>query len=274
MRSITSVTIAMFLMIGVVGFAEAQEKSNIDPYREFVQANKLASAGALTRSIPHYENVLRVAGDRYPLAHFNLAEVLRHKKECAQATVLYRAYLAQGKEEDVLKEADSAIRDCKGGAKWSKLTVRTTPEEATIRMNGYVIGRGKALDNVVFAPGEYVIEVEMEDHHSRSEKITLVEDEAFAVDIALKAQTFHGSVQLKVEQSDVTIRLHPREQESTEVIEIQGGMTGPLRLVSGKYFVEVIKPDHHRWIRNIEVGRDVNTEISVNLKRELPSEIR
>lgn len=274
MRSIVSGVAVILMVLMVGGSVQAQSSGDVDPYREFVQANRLASAGAITRSIPHYENVIRLAGDRYPLAHFNLAEVLRQKKECAKATVLYRAYIAQGKEEDVLKDADVGIRECKGAMAWPTLSVRTKPADATIRMNGYVVARGGKFEEVAFAPGEYVIDVEMVDHQSRRETITLVEGEPLVLDVALKAQIFHGTVQFKVEQSDVTIRLHPRDQESTEVIEIREEMTEPLRVVSGKYFVEVIKPDYHRWIRNIEVGRDVNTELSVNLRRELPAEIR
>ncbi len=274
MRSVVSGAAVLLLVLMVGGSAQAQSGGNLDPYREFVQANRLASAGALTRSIPHYENVIRLAGDRYPLAHFNLAEVLRQKKECARATVLYRAYIAQGKEEDVLKEAEVGIRECKGATPWPKLTVQTKPADATIRIDGYVVARGANLENVAFAPGEYVIEIERTDHLPRKETITLTEAEPLVLDIALTAQTFYGTVQFKVEQSDVTIRLHPREQESTEVIEIREEMTSPLRVVSGKYFVEIIKPDHQRWIRNVDVGRDANTEISVNLRRELPAEIR
>lgn len=274
MRSIMSGVAVILVVLMTMSLAQAQSSGDVDPYREFVQANKLASAGALTRSIPHYENVIRLAGNRYPLAHFNLAEVLRQKKECAKATVLYRAYMAQGKEEDVLKDADVGIQDCKGSKAWPTLSVRTKPADATIRMNGYVVARGGKFEEVAFAPGEYMVEVEMEDHHSHREMITLVEGEPLVLDVALKAQVFHGTVQFKVEQSKVTIRLHPRDQESTEVIEIREEMTEPLRVVAGKYFVEVIKPDYHRWIRNVEIGRDTNTELSVNLRRELPAEIR
>ncbi len=274
MRSVVSIAAVILLFLVVGGSAQAQSSGEVDPYREFVQANRLASAGAITRSIPHYENVIRLAGDRYPLAHFNLAEVLRNKKECAKATILYRAYIAQGKEEDVLKEAEVGIQECKGSAAWPTLTVHTTPADATIRMNGYVVARGTKLEGMTFAPGEYVVDVEMTDHQSRRETITLVEGEPLALDVVLKAQIFHGTVQFKVEQSDVIIRLHPRDQASTEVIEIRKEMTAPLRIISGKYFVEVIKPDYHRWIRNVEIGRDVNTEFSVNLRRELPAEIR
>lgn len=260
---------------GERGFAQAQEGAEIDPYREFVQGNRLASAGALTRSIPHYENVIRVAGDRYPLAHFNLAEVLRQKKECARATVLYRAYIAQGKEEDVLKDAEAGIRECKGAAKWAPLTIRTQPAEATVRLDGVVVARGaKTLENVEFAPGEYLVEVSMVDHHPRQETITLVAGEPLELDLALRKQTFYGSVQVHVEPSGATIRLHPREQESSEVIEITEAMTEPLRLVAGKYFLEVTRPDYQRWIRNIEVSRDLNTEVSVKMTRALPPEIR
>ncbi|MBA2662833.1 MAG: PEGA domain-containing protein [Bradymonadaceae bacterium] len=262
-----------------LAWAQDQTPEALDPYREFVQGNRLASAGALTRAIPHYENVIRIAGERYPLAHFNLAEVFKQKRECARATVLYRAYIAQGNEQDVINEAHLGIRECKAQAVWPTLSVRALPADgAIIRIDGYIVSRAKDLEKVEFAPGQYLLEVSSPDYRSHSQTITLVAGEPLEIEASLSMETFYGSLQLRVEPQQATIRIVVRELDAphgpTDPISMIAPIAEPLSLVTGKYFIEITHPNHQRWIRNIQISRDSKLEISASLQRELPAEIR
>src|SRR5690554_8126667 len=78
---------------------------------EFERANRLASAGALTRSIPHYKKVLEAAPGRYIQAYFNLGEVYRLKGECREAVLLFGLCLNMETKEGNGADAEKSVGD-------------------------------------------------------------------------------------------------------------------------------------------------------------------
>ncbi|MFW5968655.1 MAG: hypothetical protein ACOCV2_14110, partial [Persicimonas sp.] len=91
---------------------DGEDEEKIDAAAEYSEANRLASAGAITRSIPHYKKVLRAAPTQYPRAYYNLAEVFRAKDECSEAVLLYRAYRTQQPEGEKAAAAKGGINRC------------------------------------------------------------------------------------------------------------------------------------------------------------------
>ncbi|MFU8802328.1 MAG: PEGA domain-containing protein [Bradymonadaceae bacterium] len=258
---------------------EQKEEPEVDVYREFVRANELAMAGALTRSIAHYQKVTTHAPERYPLAHFNLAEVQSALKNCAQATLLYSAYLALGTDEAVQGQARAGIRECHAGQKLGQLSVAVSPEDSAITyVDGYILARRASIKELALLPGTYEVRSVAPDHYPMVQTIEVKSGETTSLELGLNMQTFHGEVEIEVNKPGAKIMIHPRELDSpdgpTEVITLTSPMEEPLRLVTGKYFLEITRDDHHRWIRNIEVHRDQKTEVNVQLQRELPKEIR
>jgi hypothetical protein len=262
----------------LAGEEDQQGEEKINAAWEFARANRLASAGAVTRSIPHYEKVLMAAPEQYPQAHFNLAEVYRFKKNCRKAVLLYNAYLTFEQGEENRADAMKGISQCSAAEKTGTLSVEIEPSvDSEIRIEGYVLGKG-GVDKAVLLAGKYAIEARATDHVSKQQEVEIEEGESEEVSFSLDKKLFHGTVRVDVSQEGATIKLEPKKLDSpkakSEVITLTSPMDKPQKLATGKYFLEVTKSGYDRWIRNIYIKRDEQTGVDVNMSKALPEAIR
>ena len=251
----------------------------INASKEFARANRLASAGAITRSIPHYEKVLRAAPDKYPLAYFNLAEVYRFKEECAKSLLLYQAFMAMDRDVQNQSEAKAGIAKCTQGKKTGTLTVTASPQDIVrLQVDGYVVSRNGKLDEFELLPGDYTVRASAKEHTPKTEQVTIEEGKAAKAEFELVEKLFHGTVEVIVDQKGATIALTPKELDSPRAPDKKVTLTSPMKephkLPTGKYFLEVTKDDYNRWIRNIYVKRDEKTVVDVRMSEALPEAIR
>lgn len=281
--SIPSVLTALSIMAASLPATAAENDETdteaINAASEFAQANRLASAGAITRSIPHYEKVLAAAPDRYPQAHYNLAEVYRFKKNCRKAVLLYNAYLTFEQGEQNRADAMQAISECSKDKKIGTLTVAVAPEaHAEVRVEGYILARDGGLEEATLLAGAYSVEARAADHISRQETIEVEDGKEQKVDLELQKKLFHGTVRIEVSHEDAKIKIEPKKLDSpkakAQVITLSSPMETPQKLATGKYFLEVTKSGYDRWIRNIYVKRDQETGVVVKMNEALPEAIR
>ncbi len=256
-----------------------KETEKINASWEFARANRLASAGAITRSIPHYEKVLEAAPEKFPQAHFNLAEVYRFKEECRKAVLLYNAYLTFEQDEDNRADAKKGIEQCKAGAaKTGTLTVDVEPKsDGRVIVDGYILGHNAGFDEAELLVGEYTVEARATDHVSQTEKVEIQDGKEAKFDFELDKKLFHGTLSVDVSEKGATIKLEPKELDSPraskEAITVESPLEKPKKLATGKYFLEVTKPGYDRWIRNIYIKRDEETSVQIKLSRALPAAI-
>lgn len=256
-----------------------EDGEKINAASEFARANRLASAGAVTRSIPHYEKVLMAAPDQYPQAHYNLAEVYRFKKNCRKAVLLYNAYLTFEQGEQNRADAKKGISQCSKGEKTGTLTVAIDPDiDSEVRVEGYVLGRDGGVEKAVLLAGEYSVEARATDHISDQETVEIADGKEQKLDFDLEMKLFQGTVRVNVSEEGANIKLEPKRLDSpkasTEVITLTSPMDKPQKLATGKYFLEVTKSGYDRWIRNIDIKRDKETGVEVNMSKALPEAIR
>jgi tetratricopeptide (TPR) repeat protein len=266
------------LALAVPAIAEDDADSKINASWEFARANRLASAGAVTRSIPHYEKVLEAAPEKYPQAHFNLAEVYRFKKECRKAVLLYNAYMSFEKGEQNKSDALNGIAGCTQGEKTGTLTFSSKPEGRTkLVIDGYVFAEGN-IDKIELIVGEYAIEAQAIDHVSKTDTVAIEEGGEVQRNWELEKKLFFGSLRIGVETKGATVTIEPKDLDSPkaeeETLTITTPVDEPQELATGKYFVEVTKPGFERWIRNVHINRDEEADVRVSLTESLPEAIR
>lgn len=269
----------LILASSVAGFAGEEGDSKINPAWEFNRANRLASAGAVTRSIPHYEKVLKAAPAQYPQAHFNLAEVYRFKDNCRKAVLLYNAYMAFEKGEQNRADAKKGIAKCTAGKKTGTLSVELAEKsDSKVLVDGYILGQNGGFEEATLLPGEYAVQARAKDHLPTTEKVAVAADEAAEKSFDLEKKLFYGTVKVDVSQKGATIKLEPKKLDSPkaqdEVISLTSPMEKPKKLATGKYFLEVTKDGYDRWIRNIYIKRDDQTSVQVEMSKALPAAIR
>lgn len=245
---------------------------------EFKRANRLASAGAITRSIPHYEKVIQAAPERYILAYFNLAEVYRTKSECRKAVLLYGIYL--GMETDKANRADAKKNReiCLKGKKSGELSLVVEPAGASIVIDGYRAGAGPKIEKLKLLSGDYGVESSVSEYLTQAVEIEVGEADSIKREITLEKKLFFGMLKIEVNKPGATVKIEPKKLDSkkasAQVHTQSAPLKKPLKLATGKYFIEVTLEDHRRWIRNVEVRRDEVSDVSVTLSPALPRAIR
>jgi|GEM_PF-2956452 len=245
---------------------------------EFERANRLASAGALTRSIPHYKKVLEAAPGRYIQAYFNLGEVYRLKGECREAVLLFGLYLNMETNEANRADAKTSRETCLQGSSTGEVSLEASLDYATLLIDGYQASAEGKIEKLRLLSGTYTVEIRADEHISQTIQLEVVEAKPLVKKIDLEKMLFFGTLKITVSKPNATVRIEPRKLDSkkagSEVLTLSSPLEGPIKLATGKYFIEVTLQDSKRWIRNVDILRDEVAVVEVQLKPEVPEAIR
>ena len=276
---ISAPLLSLALLGGLAQAAHAQDKApeeRINAYEELARANKLAGAGALSRSIPHYERALRGDPTNYAIAHYNLGEVQRARGKCEIAGFHYQAYAAIGTDAETVKAAREGAAAC-GKNSWPVLSVIAQPKAARVTINGFVFSEGAPIEGLALPSGDYTLAITLTDHEPHTRELTLRAGQQERVSVSLKKMAFFGTAAFEVSEPGATVVITPRQLDNPEArgepLTLTSPITEKTRLPTGSYFVEVTREGYERWIRNIQVSRDADTQVQVRLSRALPDEI-
>jgi len=267
---------------GASGAEESPEESGVDVREELNRANRLAGRGALTRSVPHYEKVLRAAAAEHPSAHYNFAEVLKAKEEFGRALLHYQAYLLMGEEAGTKTKAESRIETLKARVwdkRLAKLSVDVEPEaQATLKIDGFPVVRNRDLENFELVSGKFEVSAAVVDHEPISKRVELEHEGNESIELRPKKKTFYGKLRVEVDRDGAQVEVEPEELDAPREPNEGASATSPVEsafeLETGKWLVEVTKEGFHKWVRYVEVKRDREKRVDVELQKKLPEEIR
>ncbi|RAL22330.1 hypothetical protein DL240_10800 [Lujinxingia litoralis] len=285
------------LVMGLASAATAQEVPSENPIEALQRANRLANAGAWTRSVPHYEAAIQRAGEQFPVAYFNLAEVLRAKNLCERAVLFYQSYLDRGEEADVLEESRAGVEACRQGgramvaegketppeegpARWVKVRLKVDAQgEGSVQIDGIPMFFSGQERELWMRSGTYALEVALVDHDVLAREVVIGVEPTQEVVLTPERMLFHGSLMVEVDRPGARVRVEPRELDSptranVEPFTLESPWEEVRELPTGTYFIEVTLDEHHRWIRNVEVERERQAQVNVRLRRMLPAAIR
>lgn len=269
------ITIAVLFATAAPGAATAEDDP--DPRIQAIdaaeRANELASQGKLDDAIDYYEKAIRLDGVNHELAYYNLAEVQKVRGNCRAAVVMFQLYASMVSSPGAKKEAEAGIKGCNTKG-WPTLELKSKPGGAEIRIDGMLAAMDGTFGPAVIPPGSYEVEFRAQDHHPRVRTVAVAADPV-KVEQELKKMTFFGTITVKVDTPGARVRVFEGPSDKTETLfDGRTPMREGVKAREGRHFVEVTKDGYNRWIRNVTVGRDVNTEVEVALKRSLPPEIQ
>ncbi|MFB6264459.1 MAG: tetratricopeptide repeat protein [Bradymonadaceae bacterium] len=261
---------------------EKENEPNIDPYAQIEKANELAGQKKWEEAIPHFEKVMKYKPKKFPSAHFNLANILRAQDEYGRALLhfqIYESLLSSPEEKKSVRKKIRSVVDTIGVENVGTLTVDVTPESrATLSVDGFPAAWNGDLRKFKLMEGEHRIRVEIVDYHPGEATVHVVGGESKKATIKPRMKTFFGKVRVDVDQKDATIKFHPEKVESPKApsspVMRTSPMEKPVKLVTGKYLLEVTKPNYHRWVRYIQIQRNKTEKVSVEMEKKLPEEIR
>lgn len=250
---------------------DSEKKQAESSDKHFQKAADLASSGKFEQAIPLFKKAIRMAPQSHPSAYYNLGEIYRGTQRCGEAVLYYTGYLG-------LEGPDSSTRDkldkCLQKTEHGKIDVSVSPEtEAHILVgSGYLGPASKAP--FVLPAGQHEITVKAPEYREATKQVTVQKHKTAKLEFELDPEVHYGNLELSIDEEGATVKLEPRELEVagavSEPVKKTSPVDEPIKLPTGKYFLQVTKSNYDKWIRNIEISRDQTQKIRIKLSRSIP----
>lgn len=256
------------VIIGIAGaastsYAQDNEPSLPDLYE---QANRRVQRGQFSRAMQAYQQI--VARDpMWSDVWYNMGEVSRVSGNFEGCILYFSRYLFVEANALDADEVGNIIADCASEVTSSgTLSVSAQPAEAKIAVDGVVIGAGQ-LSGFLTSAGSHAVEVTLDDYHSYSETVTVAPEADATVTASLEAVSYFGTVRIVANLEGVEIFVDDRSAGVTPV-------TGPISLRVGEYLIRLSKEGYYDWVRRIEVFRDEEHVLEVEMNVAAPENER
>jgi hypothetical protein len=166
--------ISALAMFGAPPAAHAQDPA--DEFATLVQGAKVAYEGG---DFQEAIRLLQRANMVLPNSRLfiNIAKSYENLNDCVRALSYYKAYLRASDVEDSLakiaKDALKGSKKCKdfNDNLSGRITIRTTPAEAELSLDGQPIGPAP-LELIALSPGPHKLSISLKDHNKREEDIS------------------------------------------------------------------------------------------------------
>lgn len=234
--------------------AQDDEPSLNDLYE---QANRRVQRGQFSRAMMAYQQI--VARDpMWSDVWYNMGEVGRVSENREGCILYFSRYLFI--EENALDgdEVRTIITDCASGLVSSgSLSVSAQPGSANIAVDGVIIARGQ-LQGFVTSTGPHEIEVSLEHYVSYTESATVDPEVEARVTATLEGISYYGTVSIAANLEGAEVFVDDSSAGVTPLSE-------PIRLQVGEYLIRVSKTGYYDWVRRLEVFRDEEHSLEVEL---------
>jgi len=143
-----------------------------------------------------------------PIILFNLAQAYRSDGQLSLAVEHFNRYLqvAPSLTREQRAEVEEAVREIQDTR--AVLSFEVEPAGATVTLNGRSLGTTPIARNVEVMPGEYSIHVELANHASRDERVSVRSHEQRLVNVRLRPVDENARLAVSVSPSDATIAIN------------------------------------------------------------------
>ncbi|MEO1267072.1 MAG: PEGA domain-containing protein [Myxococcota bacterium] len=258
--------LALVACVWLVGLAVAtpaiaqDDEPKVDAFALMQEATADAQKRRYGKAIEKFTQVAQADPAQYPNAYYNLGELLRFKKRCIKASLAYARFLELSPDVPDRQTIEKHITTCrKGFARPGKATIRVTgPESPVISIDGLPISTSPDV-TVELPAGKYRLKVNAPDYKTFVGAIEVLEGDNRDLNVSLKAKTYYGTLELKVNVEGAQVSIDGGNIGTTPLKE-------PVQLKAGKHFLELTKEGYHRWIRNVHINRDDAQVVDITMQ--------
>lgn len=239
---------------------KAEPEVDVEALRE--EADRLAQRQQYRKAIDKYKQVLQLRPNDYPVIYFNLGEITRFLEDFNEAALFYQRYLELEEDAPDRKSVEKTIAQCrKQRGPSATLTVKVVgPSEPLIVVNGIPLSsKGEASFDV--GAGAYNIEARGVDFEGQQRSVRLSAGEAQTAEFTLKGLIFHGDLLVEVQPEGVEVFVDGQKVGVTP-------LAAPVRLETGKRYVELKKEGFFPWVRNVYIDRDGEFALKAQLEKQ------
>ncbi|MFO0610406.1 MAG: PEGA domain-containing protein [Polyangiales bacterium] len=162
---------------------------------------------------PHAIEEYRAAFEIWnnPIILFNLAQAYRSDGQLTQAVETFNRYLQEAPSltREQRAEVEEAVREIQETR--AVLSFEVEPAGATVTLNGRALGQAPIARNVEVMPGDYAVHVELANHESRDEHVTVRTHEQRLVNVRLRPVDQNARLAVSVSPSDAAIEINGEE---------------------------------------------------------------
>jgi hypothetical protein len=191
--------------------------------------------------------------------HYNIILIASALKRCPEVVLHAKAFELLARDdpgfEEVKKHRDACLVE---GAEVGQISVFDVPQKARVLLNGVLVGDGE-LSHATFMAATYLMEVRAPDYERHKEKIVLKANEHEKRSVPLKKRIYYGNLEIRTTPTGATITIEGNPRGKTPL--------GPIKLTTGKHFVELKLEGYDRFIRNVKIQRDQTYVFEANLEK-------
>jgi len=126
---------------------------------------------------------------KYYSVLYNIGQIYVSLAKPVEAIAAFEGYLASGgKKVPANRRLEVEQEIAKQKTRIALLTIRTTPDGATIKVDGETIGTSPLAQPVPLKIGDHVVSASAEDYEEEEVKVTLAGEDRRVVELALKAR--------------------------------------------------------------------------------------
>jgi hypothetical protein len=223
------------------------------------KADKASRRGKYNIALDHLQQALKLTPIPDINDHYNIIVLAAALKRCTEVVLHAHAFELLAKDDPGFEEVTTHRDACLGEeAKTGQISVFDIPEKARVLLNGVLVGDGE-LSRTSLIVGTYKLEVKALEYKRHREKIVLKENEHEKRSITLIKRTYFGMLVIRTIPPGASIRIEGKANGTSPL--------GPIKLTTGKHFVELRLDGYDRFIRNVKIQRDQTTDFEANLEK-------
>lgn len=196
--------------------------------------------------------------------HYNIILIASALKRCPEVVLHAHAFKLLARDDPSIDEVKKHREACLvEGAETGQISVFDVPEKARVFLNGVLVGDGE-LSHTTFMVGTYRLEVRAPDFERHNEKIVLKVNEHEKRSVPLKKRIYYGMLEIRTIPTGARITIEGASHGTSPL--------GPIKLTTGKHFVELKLEGYDRFIRNVKIQRDQTYVFEANLEKATNTE--
>lgn len=208
---------------------------------------------------PHAIEEFRAAFELWnnPIILFNLAQAYRSDGQLSQAVETFNRYLQEAPSitREQRSEVEEAVREIEQTR--AVLSFEVEPAGATVTLNGRSLGQSPIARNVEVMPGDYTVHVELANHESRDEQVSVRTHEQRLVNVRLRPVDQNARIVVSVSPSDATIQINGEDAG-------RGSVTRQVR--PGSFTVTVSRDGYTDETQTVSVAALRTENVSITMR--------
>lgn len=258
--------LALSLLVMTTSFAASAQGEPEGVEQMFERANARVQRGQAARAMSLYREIVEIEPD-WAVVWYNMAEVSRELGDEPACVRYFSRYLFLDPEAADSRRFNRSYSACQERiTELGTLTVRAEQPDAAISVDGLVLAVG-VLEAHPLEAGKHIVRVECLDYEAGDRAVEVTPGDETVVGIQLEAIPHHGNLHISANLAGASVTIEGVPVGTTPI-------EAPINLPVGRHLVLFQLEGHHDWIRRVEIRRDRDHYLDVEIQERVDERTR